>query len=296
MQGQQKRFHFADGFFGVGGEAAKIGKRKRAELLDRALEFLPDDEEIRLRRQAGGGLTSPELSVLLAYSKIWLTKELNESAIASEPFFGGALVSYFPANLSERFGETLHDHPLRTQIISTVTVNRLLNIAGITFVFRAMEETGASAVEVVRAASASLEIFGIPAFWQEINSQDNLIPTTAQTALHLESRRLLDRATRWFLQTRGGLLDVQGEIDQFQSVVESSAKAVPTALQGKERERRRPGFVVPHECANRAHCPAPPRCGSISRSRRASVAPRTKTISRASRAFKKRRMRSRAPS
>jgi len=214
-----------------------IRELEKLGLLDRAIEFLPDDEELRLRRQAGVGLTSPELAVLLAYSKIWLTKELNESAIAMEPFFGGALESYFPPTLHESFGAALHDHPLRTQIISTVTCNSLLNIAGITFIFRAIEETGASPVEVVRAASAAMEIFDIAGIWQRINEQDNLIPTSAQTALHLENRRLLDRATRWFLQTRGGLLDVQGEIGHFEAVVSDTAHAVPTALLGRERER-----------------------------------------------------------
>jgi glutamate dehydrogenase len=100
-----------------------------------------------------------------------------------------------------------------------------------------MEETGASAVEVVRAAWAAIEIFGIATVWQDINSQDNLVPTSAQTALHLESRRLLDRATRWFLQTRGGSLDVQGEVDRFGAIVTDRAQAVPTHLRGKERER-----------------------------------------------------------
>ena len=73
--------------------------------------------------------------------------------------------------------------------------------------------------------------------WQRINEQDNLIPTTAQTALHLENRRLLDRASRWFLQTRGGSLDVQGEIDRFAAVVSDRADLVPSNLLGKERER-----------------------------------------------------------
>ena len=214
-----------------------IRELERLGLLDRALEFLPDDEEFRTRALAGEGLTGPELCVLLAYAKIWLTEELNASTIADEPYFAKALVGYFPPVLRERFGDALATHPLRSQIISTVTVNRLLNIAGITFVFRAMEETGASAVEVVRAASASMGIFGIPEFWQEINDEDNRVPTSAQVALHLETRRLLDRSTRWFLQTRGGSLDVQGEIDRFWSVVEDHTRTVPTHLLGKERER-----------------------------------------------------------
>jgi glutamate dehydrogenase len=214
-----------------------IRELERLGLLDRALEFLPDDEEFRTRRLAGEGLTSPELSVLLAYSKIWLTQELNASAIADEAYFNKALAGYFPPALSLEFGDAIARHQLRRQIISTVTVNRLLNMAGVTFVFRAMEETGASAVEVVRAAWAAIEIFSIASVWDDINDQDNQIPTTAQTALHLEIRRLLDRATRWFLQTRGGSLDVQGEIDRFGSVVVDRAHAVPTHLLGKERER-----------------------------------------------------------
>jgi glutamate dehydrogenase len=214
-----------------------IRELERVGLLDRALEFLPDDEEFRTRAAAGEGLAGPELCVLLAYAKIWLTEELNRSSIAQEPYFAKRLQQYFPPVLRERFPEAIAAHPLRSQIISTVTVNRLLNIAGVSFVYRAMEESGASAVEVVRAASAAMEIFEIPEFWQEINAEDNKIPTRAQVELHKETRRLLDRATRWFLQTRGGDLDVQGEVDRFAEVVEDHTRAVPTHLLGKERER-----------------------------------------------------------
>jgi glutamate dehydrogenase len=214
-----------------------IRELERLGLLDRALEFLPDDEEFRTRRNAGEGLTSPELAVLLAYSKIWLTGVLNDSGVADEPYFANALMGYFPQALADRFGEALQGHPLRAQIISTVTCNDLINLAGITFVFRAMEETGASAVDVVRAAMAAAEIFDIRGMSKRINDEDNIIPTSAQVVLHLEIRRLLDRATRWFLQTRGGALDVQGEIERFEGVVAGFANRVPSALRGKELDR-----------------------------------------------------------
>jgi glutamate dehydrogenase len=206
-------------------------------LLDRGLEFLPDDEELRSRNLAGQGLTSPELCVLLAYSKIWLTRELNASAISDEPYFARMVDVYFPTTLHDRFRAGMLSHPLRREIISTVTVNRLINIGGITFVFRAMEETGASAVAVVRAACASMEVFGISSIWNRINEQDSHIPSEAQTALHLEIRRLLDRATRWFLQTRGGTLDVQREIEDFAAVVSAHADDVPGMLLGVEHDR-----------------------------------------------------------
>jgi len=49
-----------------------------------------------------------------------------------------------------------------------------------------------------------MEVFAIDEMWDWVNKLDNQIPTTAQSALQLETRRLLDRATRWFLQYRTG--------------------------------------------------------------------------------------------
>ena len=50
-------------------------------LLDRAIEALPDDEEIERRRNAGAGLTRPELAVLLALAKSALAGALHGSEL-----------------------------------------------------------------------------------------------------------------------------------------------------------------------------------------------------------------------
>ncbi len=50
--------------------------------LDRAVEFLPDDEEIEQRRREGRGLTRPELALLLSYGKIALNHALSDSGSA----------------------------------------------------------------------------------------------------------------------------------------------------------------------------------------------------------------------
>ena len=44
--------------------------------LDRALEFLPSDSEVDRRFQDGLGLKSPEFSVLVAYAKLALKKDI----------------------------------------------------------------------------------------------------------------------------------------------------------------------------------------------------------------------------
>ena len=50
-------------------------------------------------------------------------------------------------------------------------------------------------------------------------------------------QRLLDRSTRWLLQTRGGTLDVPVEIERFRATVADVAGQIPEFLVGVERER-----------------------------------------------------------
>ncbi|MDO8732790.1 MAG: NAD-glutamate dehydrogenase [Actinomycetota bacterium] len=188
-------------------------------LLDRQLEFLPSDEEIERRRMAGEGLCSPELAVLLAYSKMALTEELNSAHIGADPWYESALLSYFPSALTDQFAAEVKTHQLRNQLVSTVVCNHIVNTGGITFVFRAVEETGATAVEVVHAAGAASAIFGIDELTSAVNALDLVAPVAAQDALHHGIRRLLDRATRWLLNAKGGHLAPQALVDTYQPVI-----------------------------------------------------------------------------
>ncbi len=214
-----------------------IREMERRGILDRSLESLPDDEEFATLIAAESELTSPELAVLLAYSKNWLTSNLNKSALSADPWFHATLMEYFPRALRERFPDEIASHPLRPQIINTSLANSLINVGGITFVYRVIEETGATVPQVVRAATAAMGVFGIRETWDWINSLDNTVPTTAQTTLQLETRRLLDRATRWFLQFRGGELDIASEVATFRANVADYAQEVPDVLEGQEAER-----------------------------------------------------------
>jgi glutamate dehydrogenase len=226
-------------------------------MLDRALEVLPPDDEIAMRAAAGQGLTNPELAVLAAYAKISLAADLGSSA-ADDPWFADRLLDYFPERIRRNFADRVDAHPLREGIITTMVVNETINHGGISIVFRACEETGASASEVVRAASAVTAIFDLRELWSRINALDNVAPTQAQVALHLESRRLLDRGIRWFLNARGGTLDVQAEVDRFGPVVRSLSPRVVPALRGVEHDRFEQGvnrFVelgAPTDLAERA--------------------------------------------
>ena len=205
--------------------------------LDRVIEFLPTDADMDLRLSTGHGLTSPELAVLMAYAKITLTTDLTGSSLGSEPWFSSLLRGYFPEPIVAQFGDRLDSHPLRSEIITTVVSNDMINDGGSTFVFRAAEETGAGAVEIARAYIVAREVFGLQNFWDRIASLDNQIATDAQTAMYLESRRLLDRATRWVIMARGGRVDVAAEISRIGDDLVRMAAEVPNFLVGIEHDR-----------------------------------------------------------
>ena len=210
---------------------------ERKEILNRALEYLPDDEEFATRKAASEGLTSPELAILLAYAKIDVTRSLNESDLGMDPWCDHIVVDYFPQRLAQLYRSEIIHHPLRSAIANTVIANQLINVGGITFVFRAVEETGASTVEVVKAALVAMKIFGIDTTWNWINELPLTVPAKARTALHLEVRRLLDRAVRWFLQNRGSGIDIATEVSVYESTVNEYAAGVSGALKGQESER-----------------------------------------------------------
>ena len=115
---------------------------ERSGRLNRALEFLPTDDELAERAAAGGGLVMPEFAVLLAYSKIWIYDELLASELPEDAFLSAELADYFPTAVRERYADRLTDHPLRREIIATRVTNALVNRAGTTFAFRLAEEIG----------------------------------------------------------------------------------------------------------------------------------------------------------
>src|SRR5207245_9827080 len=98
--------------------------------LDRTVEFLPDDLEITERRRRSQALTRPELSVLLAYAKLSLQRDLIESDVPDDPYLARELGRYFPNAIAERFPDAIEHHRLRRDIIVTQLANSMINLRG----------------------------------------------------------------------------------------------------------------------------------------------------------------------
>ncbi|GAB4006706.1 hypothetical protein GCM10029992_58280 [Glycomyces albus] len=170
--------------------------------LDREIEGLPGDKQLRERTAAGTGLTEPELSVLLSYVKIWAKRAVLDSGLPDEAWTEPVLRDYFPAPLRQDYDDLMDDHPLRREIVTTAVVGEAVNRGGTTFLFRISDETHADVVDVIRAYVVIRDAFGLPDLWRRIEDLDNRIPQSAQISALLVVRRLLDRGVRWILQHR----------------------------------------------------------------------------------------------
>ncbi|OKI62834.1 NAD-glutamate dehydrogenase [Micromonospora sp. CB01531] len=211
-----------------------INELERSGALDRALEALPPDEELAVRTE--NGLTAPEFAVLLAYVKIVLEREIVAEGLADEEWTTDILVNYFPTPLRERFAGRMGQHRLRRDIVTTVLVNEAINRGGISFVFRTVEETAASAADVLRAYVVVREVFGLRELWNAIEALDNKVSPELQTSVFLDTRRLLDRAVRWLVTNRRSPIDVPGEIARLRDGVARLLPDLENLFYGSERE------------------------------------------------------------
>ncbi|MFQ4147183.1 NAD-glutamate dehydrogenase [Arthrobacter sp. LAPM80] len=225
--------------------------------LDRKLEGLPTNAELQERVAAGQGLTSPELAVLLAYAKMELAKSLSTSDLANDPWFKATLRRYFPKEVAERFDAELDTHPLRKEIIATVVANDMVNLGGITFAFRTMEESSASDVVIAKAFVALHEIFDFDSMTKALGQLPPYFPTEQWCTVQLDMRRLLDRAVRWLVNEGIGKESIEDVVNRFKPVVGSLGTHMGDFFQGVDEERvrtwydRATSFHMPAELGRR---------------------------------------------
>jgi glutamate dehydrogenase len=205
-------------------------------VLNRELEGLPPTREVRRRLERGEALTVPELSVLMAWTKIVLADELVASDLPDDPFLRSDLFGYFPSKMRQGYRPQMEDHPLRREIIVTQVVNDLVNGAGMTYWPRLAGETGATAAELTRANFVAREIFGSLEMRKELASYDNKLDAAVQTRMRIEMRTLVERASRWLVTNRRPPLDSEATVEFFGVTAQKVMTELPSLMSGRELE------------------------------------------------------------
>ncbi|WP_303292444.1 NAD-glutamate dehydrogenase [Marinobacter sp. ST-43] len=203
--------------------------------LNRALEFLPDDETLSERKLAKKGLTRPELSVLISYVKGDLKQVLIDSNLPDNPLLAGEMYKVFPRDLTKRFSKELGEHQLRREIIATQIANDMVNHMGITFVERLNQSTGADAASIALAWIIARDVFRIDSWWDKIEALDFHISADLQMELMQDLMRLMRRAVRWLLRNRRAELNIQSHMERFADSVWAITSGLPEYLGDQAR-------------------------------------------------------------
>ncbi len=210
---------------------------ERAGDLNRALEFLPSEEDLAERRQSGEGLTRPELAVTLSYGKIWLYRSLIRSDVPEDPYLSAELIRYFPTPVQKRFVARIKRHRLRREIIATAITNSVINRMGPVFPVRAQDDTGADPASIARAYSIAREIFSVREMWTQIEALDNKVPAAAQYTATFQTIRLLRHMTYWLLENRRKELGIERAVSRYGRKVAELFHELPSVLSVTEQAR-----------------------------------------------------------
>lgn len=191
------------------------------ERLDRAIEFLPSDDDIKARQKANQGLTNPELAVILAYGKMWVYDNLLASDVPDDNYFVQELRKYFPDILAERYFAQMTRHPLHREIVSTYLTNSLINRLGIDLVYQLFDETGASVGSITRAYSVVRDVYGVSRYWQLIEALDNQVAADVQLEMELTLRDAFAQSMYWLLGQFGETFTVTELADKLTQGVQT---------------------------------------------------------------------------
>ncbi|MCB1685931.1 MAG: NAD-glutamate dehydrogenase, partial [Pseudomonadales bacterium] len=193
-----------------------ITRMETASGLDRALEYLPTDEELIERVGLGRGLTRPELAVLLAYSKIHLKNTLSAAGVHRDPTIAREALRAFPEALVAGHEAAILQHRLLPEIVASQLANAIVDSMGITFAAHLMEYVGGKSDAVAKAYLAFSESFGLRE-WMDAVAAASSTSENIRLDLMLEISRLGRSATRWILRHHRDLSSVGEFVERYRS-------------------------------------------------------------------------------
>ena len=140
--------------------------------LDREAEGLAPNADLLRRAREGGGLTRPELAVLLATAKLAMQDAIEQAGLGDGPEMEEELFRSFPKPMRAKYPDAIRTHRLRNDIVATEIANRIVNRLGVLHPFELAEEEGVALGRVAAMFVAAERLFGLPDLWERIETAD----------------------------------------------------------------------------------------------------------------------------
>jgi len=208
---------------------------ERSGHIDRAVERLPGDKDMEDRIGRGRGLTTSELAVLLATTKLALRSDILASDLPDEPFLADELRAYFAPVLRERFAAQIATHPLRREIVASLVANEVLNREDICYVFRSGDRAGVRGREVVCAYLVARDLLGMRDLWRGLDDVGRAIPARVRVDMLQRWNTVIEWLTDRLMR-RGDGIDVVATVARYAGPVSALIEALPDTLVPADRE------------------------------------------------------------
>ncbi|MGR8998572.1 MAG: NAD-glutamate dehydrogenase domain-containing protein, partial [Gammaproteobacteria bacterium] len=165
---------------------------------DRVVESFPPGKVILSRpRQT---ITRPELAVLMAASKMYLTQQIkDQTALLHDECCECYLRAYFPVQIVEHYADYLSAHPLANEIKATIVSNKIINQAGSSFLSLDNDYENINILDNVGCYLTFDRVLDGDALRQSVYALDNKIAAEKQYHLLMELEKTLTGFCRWAL-------------------------------------------------------------------------------------------------
>lgn len=210
---------------------------ENAGLLDRRTEYLPTPVELTKRASNRESMTRPELSVILAYSKIYYYNNIVENKILQEEYFTPYLINYFPEKMRKEFAKEILNHPLKKEIIATVITNRIINQLGGATLNNIAYNTDASVISIVLAYITVMDIFQLDKLWNDLEKLRNHLKIEVYLELFFELVKVLRRGITWLLKHQRNLENISSNISFYKESATRLITDLPSIFTEKWKHR-----------------------------------------------------------
>jgi glutamate dehydrogenase len=182
--------------------------------LDRVVESFPPGKAILSR--PGQIITRPELAVLMAAGKMYLTRQIeNQTALLHDECCECYLHAYFPDQINAHYKNDLSTHPLANDIKATIVSNKIINRAGCSFLSLDSDSENANILDHVGCYLTFDQVLAGDALRMKIYALDNKIAADRQYHLLLELEKMLAGFCRWALSHNKNIRPVAQTINCY---------------------------------------------------------------------------------